>query len=185
MRKSFRLVNKDLARKLAQNLGCHEDAIKRGIEKSQMDRGELKAWKISINGTEHLFINSFAANDPLSAFENIRIICNKEEFRDYNHIGLLNLRKDRADRSHQWLNYLKSEDNNKFDDIYVSGLHSRAFVHKLGMGKIIKSKDIQDITKMILENCNKPSLIFGLMNIGDLGLNLIEHWKTVGKNVDI
>jgi len=182
---SYMEINYKLAGCLVRELGCDDEAVKRGIENFKMDRGELKAWRIRENGQEVVFINSFAANDPFSTSENIRIIINNTEFTDYKRIGIFNLRDDRADRSLQWLDYLKAEGKGLFDELYFAGMHSMAFTRKLKTGKVIKMKDPQNITKMIIANCSGSTLVFGLVNTGGTGMQLLEYWNEAGERIEL
>ena len=181
----YREINAKLAGILAKELGCNDEAIKRGVEKNKMDSGELRAWGMRENGNQVAFINCFAANDPFSASQNIRIINEAPDFKNYRRIGLLNLRNDRGDRTLQWLDFLLGEGRDTFDELYFSGMHSKAFIRRLGKGNVIKSKDPREIGNTIISNCTKSSLVYGLVNIGGLGSEMIDFWKTNFKEIDI
>lgn len=177
--------NRHLVRKLASILGISKEQIATGLEKVHLDKGETTGFRFINASCEIVFINSFAANDPLSSTMIVNEIVKQERWKSYNTIGLLSLRNDRGERSKQWLDFLKDDGDIKFDHIFCHGSHAESFSRKLKICDKIKSSDPKEITNIILDYCEKSCLVFGLANIVGMGLSLQEYWGIVGERINI
>lgn len=178
-------LNQEIAAKLSRELGVSDSFLAKGISKSKMDKGEASAFEFPGNGGHVIFINAFAANDPLSGSMMIDSIKRSNNWQDYPVYGLLSFRADRGERSFQWLDFLKSGALEKFDRLYFTGSHGRVFKRKLKCGYLFKDHDPESITKSIIDQSSGPCLVFGLVNIGGTGMRLLKYWESKGNRIDL
>ncbi len=178
------LRNQQKARKLAEIFSCTEENIASGIQKALMDKGETRGFAMGSNES-CIFINLFAANDPRSSIQMIEEIIKQAKWEKHKVMGFLSLRSDRAERSIQWLEFLKNDESKLFDELYLSGSHRHYFKRILKKGLLINTADPELITEAILANSNKPCLIFGLANIGNIGLKLVDYWELKGQKIKL
>lgn len=101
--------NLRLALAVLEHYEIPPDKIRSGIKNVCPDFGHLRAWPVGReNGQQPgYFINLFAANDPCSTEEALKQISDKIDFSRFMLAGLLSFRSDRADRTAQWLDYLR------------------------------------------------------------------------------
>ncbi|MFA6127844.1 MAG: poly-gamma-glutamate synthase PgsB [Bacteroidales bacterium] len=173
-------ANLDLVMAAAQYLGIPKETIRTGILNTQLDIGQLEIFRLHENNRKIWFINAFAANDPVSTSQIISKtgeILAAEMTGTTKLAGILSLRSDRGERSRQWLDYLRSDGNDLFTRIYVSGTHSPIFARKLNNVEQLRTHDPKKITRQIIESTQGDILVFGIANIHGLGKQLIGHWK--------
>lgn len=182
---SFTIQNKLIASALAKRLGCTAEQIAMGLKNAQMDLGATLAYSFKQNGQTIIFINAFAANDPVSSQQIIEEISSQEEYKNYELYAILNLRNDRPERSVQWIDFLKGKYLNRFKEIYLIGDHGRAAKRQLKQGRIIKNGNAEQITNMLLSTSGSNYLVFGLVNIAGIGSQLIEYWANNGTKLDL
>jgi len=176
------IQNENLALALAAELGLSDDSALKGIQNAKMDIGQLEEYKIETDSNYTVFVNVFAANDPLSSELLINEVLNKYPSEDHDIIGLFSLRKDRGERSQQWLDYLKAGASEGFDEMFFMGTHSSVLIRKLGRGNKIQSNSAESICSELISVCKRPTIILGLVNIAGLGTDLIRHWKEISSS---
>lgn len=165
----------------ARKMGISDDVIVRGITGMKYDIGETAIFRINSNGKEVLFVNSFAANEPLSTTIMIERVIRECELEDFTVAGLLALREDRAERTWQWCRYLSDSGREKFPQLFVTG-RQRGIVRRKVPGAIAIAGDSPvEITNRIMEMCSDRTVVFGLANIGGTGNKLVEYWKENGE----
>jgi len=174
-----------LAARLAEELGCTKEQIQKGSQEFSMDKGSLSAYKYEVREYPVIFINAFAANDPLSGEIIIKKISGASCFRGFNIYCLLSFRKDRGDRSLQWRDFLIEPGRDLFHHCFFIGEHGRIVRKTLGKGDHIRQSDPEGISSHIIRKCAGPSLVFGLGNIGGTGLRLIDYWNATGHETDL
>lgn len=154
------------------------------------DFGALKIWHIPISASPWFAVNAFAANDPSST----KLIFDR--LKEWNRnkglpiIGLLNLRADRADRTLQWIEALRTEAFN-FDYIFVLGSGATPVVRKLRDHlrcpiRALRSHHFlepEKVMKTITSVTPHGGIIFGFGNIGGIGGSLVEYWEKIGKSI--
>jgi hypothetical protein len=172
--------NAELASLMASELGMNSEAIKKGIANAKMDLGEALIYRFDGKVGPVYFVNGFAANDPLSSELLLDEILSQEIFFDCDLIGLLALRKDRGERTQQWLEYLKYGAKKRFNYLYFSGDHSKAMIRSLGFGEQIQAKTAKTISNYLIDRSRTPTVIIGLVNIVGLGTELIKYWDQEG-----
>ena len=181
--------NISLALAVAGFLKIDQDVALRGMTKSLPDFGSLKLWKA--NGSQPScscdFVSCFAANDPDSTGIVLSSLRERGVFQGKKIMGLLNLRGDRGDRTLQWVQAFKEGSFSEFSQVYLVGLHARAFRRKFkGAEKesfsVLKVKSAEGIMSRILEKEKSECLVVGMGNIGGMGRNLINYWESRGKS---
>jgi len=180
--------NMRLAMAVSEFLRINKDTAFKGMSAARQDFGGLKIWRFKHMASFRpwYFVSGFAANDPVSSQYVIESIKKIKFFEGKKIIGLLNLRKDRGDRSIQWLRALKEGAFPDFSRLIIIGEHAAVLKRKLE-SKInaeistIKSKSPEDIMNRILELENEESILIGLGNIGGAGRNLVNYLEQEGQ----
>ncbi len=172
--------NLDLVVAAARDLNIDEKSILNGISKTKHDIGSLKIWKLSdtISGKELLFVNGFSVNDPESTLLFIEKIKKLLPVPVERFIGLLNLRKDRADRTLQWIDAIKKGQFPCFSTMYVTGAHLAVVKRKLKRVKILKDKRAEKIINRIKENSKDEGVVIGIGNIAGMGRSIVKYLES-------
>ncbi len=173
-------TNLDIVVAVARHLGIPDETIRKGIPETRRDIGQPEIFRLHDKNRKIWFVNAFAANDPVSTRQimvKIREILSPEITAEPEIIGLLALRSDRGERSHQWLDYLNAEGEQLFHRVYVSGVHSPIFARKLKNCEKLISKKPDAITSQIIDSTQRDILVFGIANIHGLGKDLINFWR--------
>lgn len=170
--------NLELVSAVSQYLKISDKAIYDGIQSAVMDIGKLEIFKLSFADKNIFYINSFAANDPVSSIKVIEKTLDMLNISDPQIYGLLSLRHDRGGRTKQWLDYLLSEDAVSFRAIFVSGRHSSIFTRRLPSALKLKETNPQEICRIINMSVENNSIVFGLANIKGLAVELLRYWKS-------
>jgi len=180
--------NMRLAMAVSEFLGINTDTALRGMSAARQDFGGLKIWRFKPGASFRpwYFVSGFAANDPVSSRHIIESVKKIKFFDGKKIIGLLNLRKDRGDRSIQWLRALKEGAFPEFNRLVIIGEHASILRKKLKSEidaeiSTIKSKNPEDIMNRILELENEESILIGLGNIGGAGRLLVNYLEQEGQ----
>lgn len=131
--------NLRLALAVLENYGIPAKKMNSGLYSVQPDFGHLRAWRIFLekNQAPMYFFNLFAANDPVSTEEALKLVGKRMNLNGFRVAGLLSLRADRADRTAQWLDYLMGLEKapesffRKFDILFLYGPGSLAMKRNL------------------------------------------------------
>ncbi|HUS87140.1 MAG TPA: poly-gamma-glutamate synthase PgsB [Bacteroidales bacterium] len=175
--------NLDLVSSVSRFHGIGYNRILEGITEAKLDIGNFEINRFSREGKETCFVNSFAANDPLSTSILIRkalTITGKDDSFVY---GIISLRNDRGERSKQWLDFLSSANSCHFRKVFVSGRHAKIFQRNLCSCEILKNRDPGYITSYIIDHTENGAVIFGLANISGLGSELVNYWNQAGMKI--
>ena len=113
----------------------------------------------------------------------------KKFFNRKEIIGLLNLRRDRGDRTLQWLKTLKEEAFPEIRKFFLIGNHAHALKSKLKLpGKaelfVSKPRGPQKIMAEIAEKVNADAVLIGMGNMEGAGKELVEYWENIGEPCD-
>jgi hypothetical protein len=113
----------------------------------------------------------------------------KKFFNRKEIIGLLNLRRDRGDRTLQWLKTLKEEAFPEIRKFFLIGNHAHALKSKLKLpGKaelfVSKPRGPQKIMAEIAEKVNADAVLIGMGNMEGAGKELVEYWENIGEPYD-
>jgi poly-gamma-glutamate synthase PgsB/CapB len=180
-----------LALAVAEFLGIDKKVALQGMIKARPDFGSLKTWTADLGSPPrswHL-VSCFAANDPESTRLVLSRLLEKKFLNSKEIIGLLNLRRDRGDRTLQWLRALKEEAFPEIRKFFFTGDHAQALKSRLKMsGKaeliVSKPRGPHKIMEEIAEKVNADAVLIGMGNMGGLGKELVEYWEDIGKTYD-
>lgn len=173
---------------VAELLGIEKEVAFRGVEKVKPDFGSLKVWTADL-GPQHrrwFLVSAFAANDPESTRCVLSKLMGKNLFIGKKIVGLLNLRRDRGDRTLQWLRALKGETFPDFRKLFFVGCHAHALKRKLKLSEktelfVLKSKAPQKIIEEISKIVNGEAVLVGMGNMGGVGKELVSYWESIGR----
>lgn len=175
--------NTDLAFAAARHLGISDTTIEYGLTCSKHDAGKAGVYRFDSCGKTIWFANTFAANDPVSTMIMVNKIISITGI-EFRHIaGLLSLRNDRAERTMQWIKWLKNEGIEKFPLLYVTGRHKNIIRRKLPCTVLPGHLSPASLTGFIISSSEDRTLVFGLANIGGTGKELAAYWQKEGQEV--
>jgi len=140
------------------------------------DIGESRIWKLS---EKSFAVNAFAANEPVSTLKVMEKSILKLPESNYKKIGLMVLRTDKGERTLQWCKFL-SENENIFDELYITGGHAAAAAKKLKNlhPVVLSDKNIGKLHDDYLLGNDK--VIFGFGNLVGKGEEYIKYWERTG-----
>ncbi len=174
--------NINLIAAVSKDLNIPDNDIINGINNAENDPGSTGIFKYTENGSGKtvFLVNAFSANDPVSTdiiLKRIKEILTESSGRV---TGLIALRKDRADRTEQWLKALNNGFSEQFIQVYSIGVHSNILLKKSAVNGVIMEREAETITRKIISLAENDSIIFGLGNMVGTGRELTDHWKEIG-----
>ncbi len=167
---------------ICSHLNIDEKTIIKGIKNVSLDEYALKIWEYKKNNTI-FFVNGFGANDPESTLKTIAKIKEIVPLVPKKITGLLCLRKDRGDRTLQWVKFLKNNQKQVFNRLYVSGGYSGYAKRKLEKTTLIKTNNPELITEKIVTDLEDNSVLLGMGNFKGMGNRLVDYWEKIGENI--
>jgi len=181
-----------LALAVAEYLGIKKEISWQGIAKVEPDYGSLKIWKMKLTfpGRGLYLASAFAANDPQSSRQVVTELLRKKELAGKKIIGLLNFRRDRGDRTLQWLKALKENTFPEIDEFYLAGGHSQAFMRRVNREikskvKMVNKEEPEAIIKQIGADQREDILLIGMANMGGLGQEMVNYWQRMAEAYDL
>lgn len=169
-----------LALSVCTALGVERDVALEGMTKGRPDPGALTFHAMEFFGREIVFVNAFAANDPVSS-EQIWQLC-LERYPAHEALCLVNCRADRVDRSRQLGETVPGWA--EADRIVTAGSGTVFFgraATRAGadLSRIISLEGMEanDVFEHLVELSKDKTLIVGLGNIGGLGLDLVRLFR--------
>ena len=176
--------NVELALAVCEELGVDNETALRGMWNAKPDPGAMTEAKVEFFGRHVVFVNGFAANDPIST----RQIWEQSlrRHRDLKRrIAVFNCRSDRADRSEQLAESYASW--TQADEVVLLGtgqyIFARAAV-KSGLDPtrlvFVDQTHPADIFEILLGLAESSALVMGLGNIAGPGLPLAEYFANRG-----
>ena len=181
-----------LALAVAESLKLNKSTALRGIDKAPPDLGILKVWRINTGSPSYQLrcVNGFAANDPESTRLALSRLKARKRIEGRRWIGFLNLRKDRGDRTLQWLEALQGGIFPEFERIYVDGIHDHAFKKRFGDSEqisvsVLRGQRPEILMNQIIRREQRDCLLVGLGNMGGVGRDLVDYWEKVGESDDL
>ena len=111
-------------------------------------------------------------------------------FEGRKSIGLLNLRKDRGDRTMQWFGALQEKDAFAFDRLVFVGEHAQALKAKLRNRikpeiAVFKGKNPEEVIAQMASLEKDETVVFGMGNMGGIGRSLVDYWEYWGARYDV
>ncbi len=179
--------NVSLALAVCERAGVARDVALRGMRSVRPDVGALAAWRVSDGETTWTAVNGFAANDPQSTLAALSRSLSTWKPPGACVIGLLNLRRDRGDRTAQWFALLR-EDPQLFDRLVLLGdvpwCSARRLRAIYGNRAIaLGSRRAEDVMRAIRDLEWGGGFLFGFGNIGGLGMELVRLWQERGVRI--
>ena len=177
---------------VAEYLDIDRNVALSGINKSQGDIGSLKAWmsKDSTLPKDCCFISAFAANEPESTSVVLDYLKKKDVLRGKKRTALLSFRKDRGDRTLQWLRALEGGFLSEFDRIFLLGEHAGVVLKKIksvskGQDFIVRTAGSPAEIMRDAVFQDEESVVVGMGNMVGFGHKLVQYWDTIGEPCDL
>ena len=176
---------------VAEFLGIDKNVALRGMEKLKPDFGSLKIWTADLGEPPRHFylVSAFAANDPESTRYVLSRLKKMKSLSASKIICLLSLRRDRGDRTFQWLKALQEGAFPEFRKFLFIGDHARVLKSKLRLNRemkvfVLKNNNPQKIMEKISETLEEENVLVGLGNMGGIGEKLVKYWENIGRPHD-
>jgi len=186
--------NLDLVCAAARSLGIDDRTIRAGIQRTRPDIGTLAIWRYQPAGSASVcfLVNAFAANDPESTLLVHNRLMAALGASPERCVGLMNLRRDRGDRTLQWVGALRAGFLNRFSRLYVLGLHAAALKRRTKRFddgtriEVLRENRPAAITQTVLSGIRDAGgIVFGFGNIGGAGEALVSHWRATAEPWEI
>lgn len=172
--------NVALALRVCDALGVDRESALAGMRRASPDPGALIFFHLDYFGREIVFVNAFAANDPVSSAQ-IWELCVRR-FPEHAKVCVFNCRVDRSDRSRQLGESIKTW--TPPDRIIAVGtgtgfLGRAAAAAGVDVSGIVNAEGVTAMAafERIIELCGARTLVVGLGNIGGLGLDLVRLFR--------
>jgi poly-gamma-glutamate synthase PgsB/CapB len=176
--------NIELALAVCEEIGIDNETALRGMWRAKPDPGAMTETRVEFFGRHVIFVNGFAANDPIST----RYIWEQSLRRHRElkrRIAVFNCRSDRADRSEQLAESYAGW--TQADEVVLLGtgqyIFARAAV-KSGLDPtrlvFVDRDHPADIFEILLGLSESSALVMGLGNIAGPGLALAEYFANRG-----
>lgn len=173
--------NVALALSVCEDIGIEREVALRGMYKTSPDPGALTSFELAFFGRRIVFVNGFAANDPVSTEQlwNLALAGNPDV---KTKIAVFNCRADRPDRSLQ----LGAEIANwqPADKFVLMGtgtyLFARAAIRAgVDSGSFVFAEDVdvEELFEQIVALVDGSALVMGMGNIGGDGLPLTRYFR--------
>ena len=166
-----------VALKVCNELGVKEDIALNGMQNSQPDPGALVINNIDFGKGNIHFINSMAANDPVSTLQIWNIIKSKYNSNNYYSI-YLNCREDRRSRTHQLLELIYNEINPQ--KAIIRGKKIEALVNRMDsfspntITQIVQEDEPIQSSIDQFKELPSESILFAIGNQAGFGQDLIN-----------
>ncbi|MEZ4224345.1 MAG: poly-gamma-glutamate synthase PgsB [Polyangiaceae bacterium] len=173
--------NVALALAVCDDLGIARDVALRGMHKTPPDPGALTSFELAFFGRQIVFVNGFAANDPVSTQQLWNLAISRHgELKA--RIAVFNCRADRPDRSLQLGADVASWQ--PADKIVLMGtgtyLFARAAIRAgvdAGSFVFAEDVDVEELFEQIVSLVDSSALVMGMGNIGGDGLPLTRYFR--------
>jgi poly-gamma-glutamate synthase PgsB/CapB len=173
--------NVALALRVLRDLGVEREVALRGMHKSQPDPGALTEFDLDFFGRRILFVNGFAANDPVSTKQLWHQALERHPDVE-TRIAVFNCRADRPDRSMQLGDEYAGWQAADYVVLMGTGtyLFARAAVRKgTDSTRLVFAEDlgVEDLFEQIIELVDGSALVMGMGNIGGEGMPLARYFR--------
>lgn len=187
--RSYEFVeNKQLTLAVATHLGIPKEQAVTAMTQSTPDFGSLRVWSFlrPKTGQTRYCVSAFAANDPQSCQQVLDRLIQIPELKEKPFYGLLNLRRDRGDRTLQWAEAIALGHFADVEKILILGDHAHAFKRRCAAmnSRItlipLREKSSQQIMDNLFLQEPEELVIVGMGNMAGAGRSLVEHWQEKG-----
>jgi hypothetical protein len=171
--------NLALARAAARELAVAASTVEEGIASERSASRQPACWRHWLDDVQRTsyFVDAFSANDPESSLQLVDRVQNALPERSARSLALLVFRSDRADRTVQWVETLRSTAATRFDEVYVAGAHVHAVRRRIPGVCMLRRADPVGITDRIVSEADAPFVLYGLGNAVGPGQALVDHWQ--------
>ncbi len=176
--------NRRLALALTDHLGIERETAIRGMTKAQPDLGAPKVWSMDLGSppTRWQTVSLFAANDPESTRKVLSYIMEKGVAAATPIVGLLSLRRDRGDRTLQWVEAIKKDRFPELKQLFVIGDHASVAAKKL-RAHVLRGRTPERIMEEISREVSESATLVGMGNMGGIGKELVSYWSREGDQI--
>jgi poly-gamma-glutamate synthase PgsB/CapB len=173
--------NRRLALALTDHLGIERETAVRGMSKRRPDFGAPKVWSMELGSPPNRWqmVSLFAANDPESTRTILDYVIETGVLSKAPLVGLLSLRRDRGDRSFQWLEAINRGGFPDLGKLFVTGDHASTVAKKLGAHPL-RGKSPEKIMEEIFQEVAASATLVGMGNMGGVGKELASYWSQKG-----
>ncbi len=176
--------NVELALSVCEELGVDNETALRGMWRAKPDPGAMTEADVEFFGRRIVFVNGFAANDPISTQYIWEQSLRRHQELD-RRIAVFNCRSDRADRSEQ---LAKSYSRwTQADEVVLLGTGQFIFAREAVKSGLDPTRLVfvdrthpADIFEILLGLAESSALVMGLGNIAGPGLALAEYFANRG-----
>lgn len=172
--------NVALALRVCDSLGVDRETALQGMRSARPDPGALTFLRLEFFGRELVFVNAFAANDPVSSGQ-IWELCVRK-FPQHTKVCVFNCRIDRADRSRQLGETLASW--TPPDQVVTVGSGTIFFGRAAAaagydLSRVVNAEGLvaREVFERLVEVSGERTVLVGLGNIGGLGLDLVRLFR--------
>jgi len=173
--------NVALALDVLTALGIEREVALRGMRKATPDPGAMTEHRLDFFGRDLLFINGFAANDPVSTARIWEDALARYPERK-KRIAIFNCRADRPERSEQlgraFVEWSPAE------NLLLVGTGTYIFARAASAAGFdssrigfLEGQSVADVFEHVIGLVDRPTLVMGLGNIGGQGLELVRYFK--------
>ena len=176
--------NIELALAVCEEIGIDNETALRGMWRAKPDPGAMTETRVEFFGRHVIFVNGFAANDPIST----RYIWEQSLRRHRElkrRIAVFNCRSDRADRSEQLAESYAGW--TQADEVVLLGTGQYIFARAAVRSGLDPTRLVfvdrdhpADIFEILLGLSESSALVMGLGNIAGPGLALAEYFANRG-----
>ncbi len=176
--------NIELALSVCEEIGVDKETALRGMWRAKPDPGAMTEAAVEFFGRKIVFVNGFAANDPIST----RYIWEQSlrRHREVNRrIAVFNCRADRADRSEQLAHSYAGW--TQADEVVLLGTGQYIFAREAVKSGLDPTRLVfvdrthpADVFEILLGLAETSALVMGLGNIAGPGLALAEYFANRG-----
>lgn len=172
-----------LATAVAEHLKLSDSAIGRGLSRALEVHRPLEMWEITLEeaGKTVTCVNGFSANDPESTFDVGERAKRSLRNPQGEWIGIFNLRRDRGDRTIQWVHALRARRFPAFREIFITGPQAAAARRMLKRGTVLPNASGERMMEKMLPGIADGAVLFGFGNWKGAGQTLCEYWRGEGR----
>ena len=173
--------NRRMALALTNHLGIERETAIRGMTKAQPDLGAPKVWSLDLGSPPSRWqtVSLFAANDPESTRKILGYVVENGLLSPAPLIGLLSLRRDRGDRTLQWIDAIRTDMFPELTRLFVVGDHASVVAKKLS-AQVLQGRSPEKIMTEISQEVSGSATLVGMGNMGGAGKELISFWCREG-----
>ena len=166
---------------ILEHFGIPRQVAMEGMWQAHPDPGALTEYEMDFFGRKIFFVNGFAANDPESTARIWNMM--QEKYHDVDTtVAVFNMRADRPSRTVQLAR--ETDFWHGADKVILIGSGAYLFSRMAAKTSCDDTKliyadynRVEEIFESILEQCSGRTLVVGMGNIGEQGLELNRYFK--------